>query len=205
MSFSNQWQRFVQYAESQVPNFTVDATNKPVLEAVLAYFTHDGLSCQELGLQPQKGLLLLGPVGCGKTTTMQLFAKSRFQLVATRDIARKFLNEGSSVLESYGAKSYRVKHSGYGPTLQYDQPFVYCFDDLGVEQNAKSYGNGCNVMAEILLDRYDQFLRHCMITHLTTNLNAEEIERLYGDRVRSRLREMFNLICFPPEAVDRRR
>ena len=115
------------------------------------------------------------------------------------------LNEGSSVLESYGAKSYRVKHSGYGPTLQYDQPFVYCFDDLGVEQNAKSYGNGCNVMAEILLDRYDQFLRHGMITHLTTNLNAEEIERLYGDRVRSRLREMFNLIYFPPEAADRRR
>lgn len=39
---------------------------------------------------------------------------------------------------------------------------------------------------------------------MTTNLNAEELERLYGDRVRSRLREMFNLISFPPEAKDRR-
>ena len=204
MSFSDQWEHFRCYAESQVPHFTVDAMNQPVLEAVLAYFVQDRVLCWNMGLNPQKGLLLLGPVGCGKTTSMQLFADRRFQLIATRDIARKFLHEGISILEHYGAKSYRVKHSGYGPLLQYDRPVTYCFDDLGVEQNAKLYGNDCNVMAEILLDRYDQFARHGMLTHMTTNLNAEELEHLYGDRVRSRLREMFNLICFPPEAKDRR-
>lgn len=204
MNFSDQWQRFVQYAKQQVPHFAVDATNKPVLEAVLAYFVRNESECQNVGINPQKGLLLLGPVGCGKTTTMQLFADSRYRLIATRDIARTFLREGHSVLERYGAKSYRTKHHGYGPVLQYNQPLTYCFDDVGVEANAKHYGNDCNVMAEILLDRYDQFVRHGMLTHLTTNLNAEELERLYGDRVRSRLREMFNLICFPPEAKDRR-
>ena len=205
MTFSDQWHSFIRYAESKVPNFTVDATNQPVLEAVLAYFVRDDLWCQKLELNPQKGLLLLGPVGCGKTTTLQLFAPERFRLVATRDIARKYLSEGLSALEAYGAKSYHSKHLGYGPVLQYDQPITYCFDDLGVEQNAKLYGNDCNVMAEILLDRYEQFVQRGMVTHLTTNLNAQEIERLYGDRVRSRLREMFNLICFPPEAPDRRR
>ena len=204
MSFPDQWKQFYRYAQSQVSHFTVDATNQPVLEAVLAYFVRDDVQCQKAGLNPHKGLLLLGPVGCGKTTTMQLFAGQRFRLIATRDVARKFLREGSSVLERYGAKSYQVKHSGYGPQLQYDQPITYCFDDLGIEQNAKLYGNDCNVMAEILLDRYDQFIRHGMITHMTTNLNAEELERLYGDRVRSRLREMCNLVCFPPEAKDRR-
>ena len=35
---------FLQHAESQVPDFTVDATNQPVLEAVLAYFVRDGFS-----------------------------------------------------------------------------------------------------------------------------------------------------------------
>ena len=216
MSFPNHWAPFTQYAESQVPHFTVDATNRIVLEAVLAYFVRDDVWCQKLGIQPQKGLLLLGPVGCGKTTIMQLFASGwrlnsgrsggqPLRLIPTRDIARSFLKEGYPVLEKYGANSYRTKHLGYGPVLQYDQPITYCFDDLGVEQNAKLYGNDCNVMAEILLDRYDQFVRHGMITHLTTNLNADELERLYGDRVRSRLREMFNLICFPPEAKDRRK
>ena len=204
MIFSDYWKRFVQEARVVVPHFTVDATNQPVLEAVLAYFTRNNVQCQEIGLNPQKGLLLLGPVGCGKTTTMQLFSQHRFRLVATRDIARSFLREGYPVLEKYGANSFGKKSTGYRPVLQYDQPITYCFDDLGVEQNAKLYGNDCNVMAEILLDRYDQFVRHGMLTHMTTNLNAEELEQLYGDRVRSRLREMFNLVCFPPEAKDRR-
>ena len=136
---------------------------------------------------------------------MQLFAPGRFQLVATRDIVRKFLQEGNSVLEYYGTQSFRKKHFGYCPVVQYDLPITWCFDDLGVEPNTKVYGNSCNVMAEILLDRYDQFTRHGMLTHLTTNLNADMLEQLYGDRVRSRLREMFNLISFPAEAPDRRK
>ena len=168
----------------------------------------------------------MGPVGCGKTTLMQLFGcwlsdgfslddqhscsgqgsskASHFRIIAARDVARQFLQDGYSVIDRYGAKSYRSKHLGYGPVLQYDQPITYCFDDLGTESDAKRYGNDCNVMAEVLLDRYDQFIRRGMITHLTTNLNAEALEDLYGDRVRSRLREMCNLICFPPEAKDRR-
>jgi hypothetical protein len=204
MSFSDHWQQFAQKAKVVVPHFTVDATNQPVLEAVLAYFIQDDAWCQKLGLNPQKGVLLLGPVGCGKTTTVQLFARNRFRLIATRDVARSFLKEGYPVLEKYGAHSFAKKATGYGTQFQYDQPVTYCFDDLGIEQNAKLYGNDCNVMAEILLDRYDQFVRYGMLTHMTTNLNAEELERLYGDRVRSRLREMFNLISFPPEAKDRR-
>ena len=204
MCFSTHWPQFIQYAQSQVPNFTVDAVNQPVLEAVLAYFTRDDAQCQKLGISPQKGLFLLGPVGCGKTTAMQLFAPRRFRLVATRDLARKFVHDGSSIIDHYGASSYRTKQLGYGSQLQYDQPLTYCFDDLGIEPMTKHYGNSCNVMAEVLLDRYDQFVRHGMITHLTTNLNAEDLEHIYGDRVRSRLREMCNLIHFPPEATDRR-
>lgn len=59
-------------------------------------------------------------------------------------------------------------------------------------------------MAEILLSRYDLFTTRHMITHLTTNLNSTEIEQLYGLRVRSRLREMFNLIAFSPGTPDKR-
>ncbi|MDT8347935.1 MAG: ATPase, partial [Flavobacteriaceae bacterium] len=42
-------------------------------------------------------------------------------------------------------------------------------------------------------------------THITTNLNAEELEARYGSRVRSRLREMFNLISFDKASVDKRK
>ena len=43
-----------------------------------------------------------------------------------------------------------------------------------------------------------------MITHITTNLSANDIEIAYGKRVRSRLREMLNLINFENEANDKR-
>ena len=77
-----------------------------------------------------------------------------------------------------------------------NHPKIYCFDDLGTEQALKYFGNECNVMGEILLRRYEYFITHKMITHLTTNLSASELESCYGNRIRSRLREMFNLISF---------
>jgi DNA replication protein DnaC len=83
-------------------------------------------------------------------------------------------------------------------------PKIYCFDDLGAEQSLKYYGNECNVMGEILLSRYDLFISQKMITHITTNLSAQEIENMYGSRVRSRLREAFNLIAFSSSSIDKR-
>lgn len=49
-------------------------------------------------------------------------------------------------------------------------------------------------MGEILLSRYELFTSQKMITHITTNLSANEIEQAYGNRLRSRMREMFNLV-----------
>jgi DNA replication protein DnaC len=59
-------------------------------------------------------------------------------------------------------------------------------------------------MAEILLSRYDLFISKKLLTHITTNLSATEIETHYGNRVRSRLREMVNLIAFEKTAQDKR-
>ncbi len=58
-------------------------------------------------------------------------------------------------------------------------------------------------MAEILLSRYDLFVRNGILTHITTNLSASELELLYGSRVRSRLREMFNLVAFDRNSKDK--
>jgi len=81
---------------------------------------------------------------------------------------------------------------------------VYCFDDLGVESSLKYYGNQCNVLGEILLTRYELFVAKGLLTHATTNCNSSENENFYGNRVRSRMREMFNLVAFDKEAKDKR-
>lgn len=80
----------------------------------------------------------------------------------------------------------------------------FCFDDLGSEQQIKHFGNDCNVMAEILITRYEQFIDNKSITHITTNLSASEIEKLYGNRLRSRMRNMFNVISFDSNSTDKR-
>ncbi|WP_289053581.1 hypothetical protein [Carboxylicivirga marina] len=84
-------------------------------------------------------------------------------------------------------------------------PKTLCLDDLGAESNIKHYGSECNALSEVILSRYDLFISDRLITHVTTNLNAQDIEKLYGKRVRSRLREMMNVIVFPEQSQDKRR
>jgi hypothetical protein len=78
-------------------------------------------------------------------------------------------------------------------------------DDLGVEPMGRYYGQECNVIGEILLSRYELFLNHNVRTHASTNLIAEELEERYGNRVRSRMRKLFNLVDFDKNSADKRK
>lgn len=76
---------------------------------------------------------------------------------------------------------------------------------MGVETTGRHFGKDCNVMGKVLLSRYDLFLKNNITTQATTNLNAQELEERYGNRVRSRLRQLFNLIAFKKTLIDKRR
>lgn len=179
-------------------HFRIHEEDHELISVLLAYFLKDEENAAKLNISLHKGILLSGPVGCGKTTLMTLLrlfqpGDNRFIMKSCRDISFEFIQEGYSVILKYSRYSYnRI------------MPRMYCFDDLGTENNLKYYGNDCNVMAEIILSRYDQFVSQKMLTHITTNLNSSEIEGLYGLRVRSRMREMFNLVNFGKDAKDKR-
>jgi DNA replication protein DnaC len=173
--------------------FSLRKEDYTLIRKMLCYAIRDEEACQKYEIDFNKGILLLGPVGCGKTSLMTLirdFFPTSFCpiLKSTRQVSYEFIKEGYEIIDQYG-KSEKV----------------FCFDDLGVESSLKHYGNECNTMGEILLSRYDQFIQFGTITHVTTNLNSVELEKMYGVRVRSRLREMFNLITFPKETQDKRR
>jgi len=80
---------------------------------------------------------------------------------------------------------------------------------LGVEPTGSHYAKECNVMGEILLSRYELFChpepQRRIYTHITTNGNNQELEKRVGNRVRSRIRAMFNLISFNENSVDKRK
>ncbi len=176
-------------------NFKLYKEDEPLLFKLCCYFIQDHYSCAQMGIDTNKGLLLSGPVGCGKTSLMKLLPylaphKTNYEMVPTRNIVFNFNASGYEVLEKY------------------NQTKNYCFDDLGVEPTGSHYAKECNVMGEILLSRYDLFCHpersRRVLTHITTNLNAQELEKRYGNRVRSRLREMFNLISFDKNSKDKR-
>ncbi|MFD1315213.1 ATPase [Namhaeicola litoreus] len=172
-------------------NFTLHKTDKDLLLKLCAYFLNDHQLCKQFNIDPNKGILLTGPVGCGKTSFMKLLStitpkKKTFDLIPARNITFEFSNQGFSVIEKYG------NHKSY------------CFDDLGVEPNGRHFGAECNVMGEVLLSRYDLFVNHKVKTHATTNLNAQELENRYGNRVRSRMRAMFNLVGLDNLVKDKR-
>lgn len=177
--------------------FTIHKQDHPALYKMLVYFLHIPREAHEAGLDLTKGLLVTGPIGCGKTTWINLMrfvpAPERNYIVKTcRDVSFEFVQEGYTTIDRYSRNSYRN-----------NKPKAFAFDDLGTERNIKHYGNECNVMAEILLSRHEH--HHTgMITHLTTNLSASELEASYGNRLRSRMRQMFNLIAFPANSPDKR-
>ncbi len=180
-------------------HFRFQKEDEPIILRLIAYFLKDETMCNKTGISLQKGILLSGPVGCGKTTLMNLMrfvaqSENKFILKSCRDISFEFIQDGYEIIHRYSkGKLYESNFRNY------------CFDDLGTENNLKYFGNECNVMAEIILSRYDLFISRKLQTHITTNLSASEIEKQYGNRVRSRLREMVNLIAFSREVEDKRK
>ncbi|OEY72793.1 ATPase [Salegentibacter salarius] len=172
--------------------FQLYKKDEKLLFKLCNYIIADKEKCQKFDLDPAKGILLTGPVGCGKTSFLKLLRylvphQKEYQVIPCRNIAFAFHHLGFKTIEDYGNNSY------------------LCFDDLGVEPAGRFYGQDCNVMGEILLSRYELFLNHKIKTHATTNLDSDELEERYGSRVKSRMRQLFNLVTFDEKTADKRK
>jgi energy-coupling factor transporter ATP-binding protein EcfA2 len=179
-------------------HFRIYHEDHDLLLTLLVYAIGDNESAQKRNLDLKKGLLLSGPIGCGKTTLMTLVSyffppERQYQVKSAREVSFEYEKEGYETITRYSKI-----HPGKLNTI------IWCFDDLGIEQPQKYYGNECNVLAEILLSRYELFVNRGIPTHVTTNLSASELEEKYGNRIRSRMREMFNLVAFDKNSRDKR-
>ena len=184
-------------------HFSIYPDDLVLIYKLLVYAIGDKENAERQGISLWKGLLVCGPIGCGKSCLLRLISyffprETQYQIKPTREISFEFEKDGFSVINLYSKGSFFM----YG---NMPIPKVYCFDDLGLEQTPKYFGNDCNVMAEILLARYDLFVSKRMMTHITTNLSASELESIYGNRIRSRMREMFNLVAFDRDSKDKRK
>jgi hypothetical protein len=203
----------VKLAEAQAQGLSYEGHARQVLEQLAWYFSDEGAHGPgpgDDGPAPDKGLLLAGPVGCGKTTLLRLFMRNpvqNFGVVSTRTVANAYKNQNPAK-DILGLEPYLTAHHSGGVV----------FDDLGTEPTlVQNFGTSCNPMAEVLLARYDEFQAGRLpgiYTHLTTNLPVGEasdapgtlsLYGLYGQRVVDRIREMFTLIAFDPTSPSLRK
>lgn len=182
---------YFKYAHGKFTELTGISEITKEFQLLFNYFT--GGVC---GLDPKKGLLLIGNIGCGKTTIMNVFrdGPNPYRIVSCREVANYWKVNGD-------ISAFSKLHSDNGMGKWSRELIGICFDDLGIENKTKNYGDEVNAMEEVLLNWYDK--KKFNKVHLTTNLTPDEIEQKYGKRVRSRMREMFNIVQF--EGEDKRK
>lgn len=204
-------------SEKQYPNLTyndllkkvhdagyiVDDDNKRIVTKLCLYFSNDPRMC-DLGLEPQKGIALIGGVGVGKTMLMKILRYNShlpFGIVDCHDICDKCEQGGSEDIKRYMRLTKTER-----PDLYYGKNEIgFCFNELGRERiPTKYFGNDTNVMERILFDRYEKQIPY-NFTHFTSNFSPSELDKKYGDYIRDRMKEMFNRITFPQDAKSRRK
>lgn len=168
--------------------------SKAIFKALCYYFAND-IEFESMGdgFSLNKGICLMGNIGTGKTSLMRMFERNKKQsytVISCRKVAGDYAENGHDALDIYS----ELRNNYTNEIRYFLQPHLgFCFDDLGTEEIKKNFGNQVNVMEEIILNRYDNKHYGFQFTHLTTNLTADQIESIYGSRVRSRMREMFNV------------
>lgn len=169
-------------------DFVVDSKNKNFLGHFCRYWNQD-LAFEVLeNISLQKGLMVFGSYGTGKTSSFRILqgiAKQYkvpelwFPSISTQEVVAKFNRE-------------RNKED----VIQYYSKGVFLFDDLGAEtagNNIHQYGKE-EVFVRILLNRYRNFEDQGTKTHITTNLDLGQIENRYGRQLADRFIQMFNLL-----------
>lgn len=181
-------------------HFRIYKRDWPILVQIIGWMLHDEDVAAQFNIDLHKGIFLAGPVGVGKTRIMEMAQwlvgrDEYYNLYSCSQISVEFQKSGSEVIELFTSKCF-IPHNNL--------PRTCCFDDLGMEAFSQFYGTPCYVMKQILLGRYELFVKYGMITHVTSNLSAADLEMRYGAEVRSRFREMFNRIVFDKNALDKR-
>ena len=138
-----------------------------------------------LGLDPNKGLLIMGPVGVGKTTLLNKYLENKNR---GHWIEPAFIGRG---LVTHGTEYFR----------QFEQDH-FTLDDLGKESETFTHYGHTFFPGQDMIDiRHNVFTRTAgrNRTCFTTNLNQEGLKERYGERCYSRLTEMCNFIALVGE------
>ena len=194
--------------EQKFAGFVLDDSNRILFELLCRYFGNDpefvstamGVGVDNPSLE--KGLFLAGSFGVGKTWFMRLFQQNQRQVYFIKnckDIADEFMEFGESGMDDYVLLK---KNAVNDSSAFFQQNMGLCLDDIGTEDIKSHYGNKKNVIGDIIEKKYENRSTGVYL-HATTNLTSDQLKEFYGNRVTSRMRQIFNFIEL--KGIDRRK
>jgi DNA replication protein DnaC len=145
--------------------------------------------CLDILRKDKKGILLLGPVGSGKTRMMNTLRemcrhnKRYFRTVSCQHFSNEYLKHGVEAMYEFSEME--------DPEGNF---FRFCYDDLGSEYEINYYGNKMLLMQAVIDDLYRRFCDNGVIYHFSGNLDVKTLLERYGERFIDRLREMTEFV-----------
>ncbi len=186
--------------------FVIDDHNRAVLRFLLYYFNGSDLALSvfpDSHYDLNKNILLVGNAGVGKTLLMEVFS---LYLQKTNN-PRAYRTASQTQLLNYYKQHNHVDYYTYNTEQGHyfeGHPFSLCLNDLGL-RTQQFYGNDtAEVIEEFLFARNEIWEQRGCATHITTNLDKQEIERLFHDD-HNRLTDRFKMFNVLPLEGDSRR
>ncbi|MFI3293193.1 MAG: hypothetical protein SNG27_06440 [Rikenellaceae bacterium] len=160
--------------------FIIDSNNEATIEQLYLYLSHNPKFEGDLN----RGVMLQGKYGCGKTLLMRSYAHLQNHLINRFELHAPLVTFKSST-----EIVAEVKASGVAPLSRRE----LMIDEFGREpKSVMDFGNTIRPMAELVSARAESGA----ITHATSNFTLERLsgDDFYGAMVGDRLRAMFNFI-----------
>ena len=201
------WKIFTIELNKEGVEFVANENEVETMKNLLKYFIGDPSSKYDLN----RGICLVGATGCGKTFLMDSFRIFCKQTNNSRAFKRR---ECMEIKDEIALTKGSRNQSPESVMKKYHHDH-YFFDDLGAEPVPFNFfGEKMAFMEQILTRRDRNFRKGNCITHLTTNLIphdytgadgkpvVDEIIKNYGNRIRSRMAQMYNFILW--NGLDKR-
>jgi len=189
------------------PKYKKDSYCEPIINTLCQWLRKDDefLNLDE-AYSFEKGIMIHGFVGCGKTLIMQGLVNLTKSFALNGNLNVPYFRSINSyaVTHAFAIKGYEIfenripSQDAYNGSVSLLNSWLF-IDDIGSEPVVSYYGNEEKIIGELLTMRYSKPYK----TAGTTNLDVKSLKDLYGERVFSRMRERFNFIYM--EGNDRRK